>query len=94
MRQLDAEHLRAGIRVRVEVDEPDAAVRLRAGGKKVGPFVQPEKFRTLGCEFVDSDDKPILYFPARASKPNVSIPLQGGTPPFLNLNGASAGQDI
>ncbi len=62
--------------------------RLRAGGKKVGPYVQPEKFRVRGCAFLDSNDKPILYFPARHSKPNLSVLIQpSGTPPFVSLNG-------
>jgi len=61
--------------------------RLRAGGKKVGPYVQPEKFRVRGCAFLDSNDKPILYFYARQSKPNLSVPLTAGAasvPSFIS----------
>ncbi len=61
--------------------------RLRVGGKKAGPYLNPEKFRVRGCALLDANDKPILYFPAKTSKPNLSTSLPGGGKPFIDMTG-------
>ncbi len=45
------------------VDGP--GIRMRAGGKKYGPYVTSEKMSMRGVVFVDGNGSPILYFPAR-----------------------------
>lgn len=38
------------------------------------PYLQPDKFRVRGLAILDYDDNPILYFPARAQKPDITKP--------------------
>ena len=61
--------------------------RLRLGGRTAGPYLQIERFRVRGCAIVDSNDFPILYFPAVQTKPNLTVALQSGGPSFIGLNG-------
>jgi hypothetical protein len=61
--------------------------RLRVGGKKTAPYLNPEKFRVRGCAILDADDKPILYFPAKTSKPDLTRLLSTGGKPFIDMNG-------
>jgi type II secretory pathway pseudopilin PulG len=64
--------------------------RLRAGGKKVGPYLQQDRFRVRGCGLLDANDNPILYFPAKAAKPNLSqVIMPGSIPPFVSQGKAS-----
>ena len=47
-------------------------IRMRAGGKKYGPYVTADKFPMRGVAFVDGNGSPILYFPASQAQINVT----------------------
>jgi type II secretory pathway pseudopilin PulG len=52
-------------------DQSDGpGTRVRAGGAKRGPYLQPDKVRVRGLAILDGWDNPILYFPAAPGKPN------------------------
>lgn len=56
-------------------------IKMRGGGKKWGPYLQQGKFNLRGCAVLDVFDRPILYFPATAGNPNVT--LRGGYLPLI-----------
>ncbi len=54
--------------------------RARPGGQPYGPYLQENKFRLRGLAILDTWDNPILYFPARPTKP---APDASGVWPLL-----------
>jgi prepilin-type N-terminal cleavage/methylation domain-containing protein len=52
--------------------EDGAGTRVVVGGRKMPPYLEPDRFRIQGSAILDADEKPILYFPSRGS-PNISL---------------------
>jgi type II secretory pathway pseudopilin PulG len=50
-------------------------------GRVYGPYLQPDKFKTLGLAIVDNFGNPILYYAANPGKPTVTVDAttNGGT---------------
>ena len=59
-------------------------------GQTYGPYLQEGKFRVRGLAILDTWDNPILYFPARPTKP---APGAAGVWPLLPATSAKADMD-
>lgn len=52
--------------------------RMRAGGKKFGPYIDAGSMKMRGVAFIDGNGNPVLYFLANPAKINVTDQATGG----------------